>query len=255
MFKDLKLRVFSGIALFTSFIIIVFIFPVLIKPLIFILAFIMLRELYLLSGVAKPGDFAYIIIGMVNTFPLVFSQSSPSLALLIAIPLALVTIFFNRSIFIGLGQLYIVGSLILLLDLIVSDPPVGGLNFFVFFVVCVALSDIGGYFGGQIIGGKKVFERVSPNKTWAGVIVGWLLAGIFYYFLFFIGFFESYLYLFLFLGIALSSQIGDFIESYTKRYFDVKDSGQIIPGHGGALDRFDGMIFSIYFVKVFDLTF
>jgi hypothetical protein len=146
LFKDLKLRVFSGIALFTSFIIIVFIFPDLIKPLIFMLAFIMLRELYLISGVAKPGDFVYVIIGMVNTFPLVFSQSSPSLALLIAIPLALVTIFFNRSIFIGLGQLYIVGSLILLLDLIVSDPPVGRLNFFVFFVVCVALSDIGGYF-------------------------------------------------------------------------------------------------------------
>ncbi len=215
----------------------------------------MLRELYLLSGVAKPGDFVFIIIGIVNTFPLIFSQSSPILALFIAIPLALVTIFFYRSIFIGLGQLYIVGSLILLLDLIISDPPVGGLNFFVFFVVCVALSDIGGYFGGQIIGGKKVFEKVSPNKTWAGVIVGWLLAGIFYYFLFLVGFFESYLYLFLFLGIALSSQIGDFIESYTKRYFDVKDSGQIIPGHGGALDRFDGMIFSIYFVKIFDLIF
>ncbi len=255
MFKDLRPRVFSGIALFTSFIVIVFILPVLVKPLIFMLAFIMLRELYLLSGTVKAGDFVFVVIGIVNAFPLFFAQSSPSLALFIAIPLALLTIFLNGSILIGLGQLYIVGSLVLLLDLIVSDPPVGGKLFFVFFVVCVALSDIGGYFGGQIIGGKKVFARVSPNKTWAGVMVGWLLAGIFYFFLFLVGFFESYLYLFLFLGIALSSQIGDFIESYTKRYFGVKDSGQIIPGHGGVLDRFDGMIFSIYFVKMFDLIF
>ena len=50
----------------------------------------------------------------------------------------------------------------------------------------------------------------------------------------------------------MSSQIGDFIESATKRYFDVKDTGKIIPGHGGALDRFDGMIFSVYFVVIVD---
>lgn len=219
------------------------------------LAFIMLRELYLLNGKIKTGDFVFIIVGIANTFPLIFSQSNLMLAFSLAFSLALLTIFLSKSIFVGFGQLYIVSSHILLLDLIVSDPPVGGLLFFVFFVVCVALSDIGGYFGGQIIGGKKVFQRVSPNKTWAGILVGWLLAVIFYNFLFFVGFFTSYFYFFLFLGIALSSQIGDFIESYTKRYFGVKDSGQIIPGHGGALDRFDGMIFSIYFVKLFDLLF
>ena len=255
MFKDLKLRVFSGLALIATFFVIVFIFPFLIKPLIFLLTFIMLRELYLLNGSIKYGDFVFILMGIANGFPLSFSQNNIILGFLIATLLALLTGFLSRSIFIGLGQLYIVGSLMLLLNLIVSKPPIGGMLFFVFFVVCVALSDIAGYFGGQIFGGKKVFERVSPNKTWSGIISGWLLVGIFYYFLFSLGFFDSYLYLFLFLGIALSSQIGDFIESYTKRYFDVKDSGKIIPGHGGALDRFDGMIFSIYFVKMFDLLF
>ncbi len=215
----------------------------------------MLREFYLLNGSVKTTDLAFICIGIVNTFPLILSQTNLYLALLIAILLALLTIFLSRSIFIGLGQLYIVSSLILLLNLIVCDPPIGGMLFFVFFVICVALSDIAGYFGGQIIGGKKVFEKVSPNKTWSGIISGWIIVSMFFYFLFFFGFFDSYLYLFLFLGIALSSQIGDFIESYTKRFFDVKDSGRLIPGHGGALDRFDGMIFSIYFVKIFDLLF
>ena len=56
-----------------------------------------------------------------------------------------------------------------------------------------------------------------------------------------------------FLGIALSSQVGDFIESYIKRNLGVKDTDNIIPGHGGLLDRFDGLIFASFFVKIIDL--
>ena len=57
----------------------------------------------------------------------------------------------------------------------------------------------------------------------------------------------------MFLGIALSSQVGDFIESYVKRNLGVKDTGNIIPGHGGLLDRFDGLIFASFFVKIVDV--
>ena len=59
-------------------------------------------------------------------------------------------------------------------------------------------------------------------------------------------------FVFVFLGIAISSQVGDFIESYIKRNLGVKDTGKIIPGHGGLLDRFDGLIFTRFFVKVID---
>ena len=57
---------------------------------------------------------------------------------------------------------------------------------------------------------------------------------------------------FVFFGIALSSQVGDFIESYIKRNLGVKDTGNIIPGHGGLLDRFDGLICASFFVKTID---
>ena len=59
----------------------------------------------------------------------------------------------------------------------------------------------------------------------------------------------------MFLGIALSSQVGDFIESFMKRNFGVKDTGNIIPGHGGLLDRFDGLIFATFFVKIVDFIY
>ena len=147
---------------------------------------------------------------------------------------------------------YVNLSISFLLSLIASPTEIGGTVFFSFLVIAVALTDTGGYFGGRIIGGPKVLEKVSPRKTWAGVFVGWLMVIIFYYVLQLFYFFESDLYVFVFIGIALSSQVGDFIESYVKRSLGVKDSGNIIPGHGGLLDRFDGLICASFFVKIID---
>ena len=147
---------------------------------------------------------------------------------------------------------YVNLSISFLLSLITSQTEVGGISFFIVLVLAVALTDIGGYFGGRIIGGPKVLEKVSPSKTWAGIFVGWLMVTIFYYVLQLLNSFESDLFVFVFLGIALSSQLGDFIESYFKRSLGVKDTGNIIPGHGGLLDRFDGLICASVFVKIID---
>ncbi len=147
---------------------------------------------------------------------------------------------------------YVNLSISLLMSLIVSPTEIGGPGFFAILVLAVALTDIGGYFGGRAIGGPKVFEKVSPNKTWAGIFFGWLMVIIFYYALQLFNLFESALFAFVFLGIAISSQVGDFIESYVKRSLGVKDTGNIIPGHGGLLDRFDGLICASFFVKIID---
>ena len=64
-----------------------------------------------------------------------------------------------------------------------SSTEIGGESFFVVLVLVVAFADIGGYFGGRIIGGPKVFEKISPNKTWAGIFFGWIL-NLKYYILF-----------------------------------------------------------------------
>ena len=122
---------------------------------------------------------------------------------------------------------------------------------FVAWVVCLVIgTDTFGYFGGRLIGGPKFFISISPNKTWAGVLAGW--AGAFlctYFFMEFNAFTDFTLNgqtLFLFaILLSFCSQIGDLFESFMKRKCKVKDSSNIIPGHGGFLDRFDGIIVAI----------
>jgi phosphatidate cytidylyltransferase len=102
-------------------------------------------------------------------------------------------------------------------------------------------TDICAYFAGRSIGGPKLAPRISPNKTWAGLIGGILGAALFGYLL------AYWLELgapFLYIGglMAVLAQAGDLYESWVKRRAGVKDSGTILPGHGGALDRLDGLL-------------
>lgn len=106
----------------------------------------------------------------------------------------------------------------------------------------VWLTDVFAYFGGTLIGGPKLSTRISPNKTWSGAACGLIASLAFAYGL------SSHYGLdvsdMLFLTGLLSVVViaGDLFESAIKRFFDVKDSGNIIPGHGGMLDRMDGLL-------------
>jgi len=125
-------------------------------------------------------------------------------------------------------------------------------------IICVS-TDIGGYVFGNIFKGPKL-TRISPNKTYSGVIGSFLLSLIFTnLFLDFLSNVETFeftkeMFLFILL-VSLVSQIGDIIISYFKRKSKIKDTGTIIPGHGGILDRIDGMIFALPFAYVFFLNF
>ena len=113
---------------------------------------------------------------------------------------------------------------------------------FVLFI-CV-LTDIGGYVFGKLLKGPKL-TKISPNKTYSGMIGGYLLSLIFLkiYFDFYNSSVNEKWFIVTIL-ISTASQIGDIIVSYYKRLSKVKDTGKIIPGHGGLLDRIDGMIFA-----------
>ena len=132
--------------------------------------------------------------------------------------------------------------------------------FIVVFIILTCVStDVGGYVFGKIFKGPKL-TKISPNKTYAGMVGGYLLSLIFL-FIFNI-YFEQQIIpsidLFL-ITILLStvSQIGDLIVSYFKRQSKIKNTGEIIPGHGGLLDRIDGMIFAFptYYLIGFNLNF
>ena len=125
-------------------------------------------------------------------------------------------------------------------------------------IICVS-TDIGGYVFGNIFKGPKL-TKISPKKTYSGVIGSFLLSLIFTnLFLDFLSNVETFeftkeMFLFILL-VSLVSQIGDIIISYFKRKSKIKDTGTIIPGHGGILDRIDGMIFALPCAYVFFLNF
>jgi phosphatidate cytidylyltransferase len=120
----------------------------------------------------------------------------------------------------------------------------------VFVLLIVWVTDIAGYFAGRGIGGPKLWPRVSPKKTWAGAIGGFV-ASVFVA----AGFVALDLgragpMLILAAALSTVSQLGDLFESAVKRRFGVKDSSHIIPGHGGLLDRLDGFVAAIVLAAI-----
>ncbi|HBN23111.1 MAG TPA: phosphatidate cytidylyltransferase [Holosporales bacterium] len=113
-------------------------------------------------------------------------------------------------------------------------------------------TDIGAYFAGKIIGGPKLAPSISPNKTWSGAIGGTLSASTTALII------SAYLYegfnwpMVAFLVLcSILGQVGDLLESRIKRHFKIKDSGKILPGHGGLIDRLDSLLFVGIFLFIF----
>jgi len=129
--------------------------------------------------------------------------------------------------------------------------------FFLYILSICICSDLGGYIIGKTIGGKKLI-KISPNKTISGSI-GSFCFSILPLLLFYNFNPSKYLYstnnFLLCLEISLVCQLGDLFASYIKRKAKVKDTGRILPGHGGILDRVDGMIFAISFVFIYFYSF
>lgn len=113
-------------------------------------------------------------------------------------------------------------------------------------------NDVGAYFTGILFGRTKLFERISPKKSWEGSIGGATLAVIV---AIIIGYYFEGLnpieWISVSLIVVIAGTYGDLVESHFKRSIQIKDSGTIIPGHGGFLDRFDSLLIAVPFVVVF----
>ena len=122
---------------------------------------------------------------------------------------------------------------------------------FLWLIVLTWLSDIGGYIFGKLFGGPKL-TQISPNKTWAGVI-GSIILSQFAFLIFFLN--SDYKFnitiIFMQLFLSIIGQFGDILMSYIKRKNNKKDTSNFIPGHGGFLDRVDGLIWVIIFGNLF----
>jgi phosphatidate cytidylyltransferase len=138
-----------------------------------------------------------------------------------------------------------IASVLLRLD------PVKGFAALMFVLVIVWVTDSGGYFAGRGIGGPKLWPSVSPKKTWAGAVGGFVasLAVACGFAAFDLG--RTVPLLLAAAVLSVASQLGDLFESAVKRRFGVKDSSHIIPGHGGLMDRLDGFVAAVVLAAVF----
>ncbi|MDF1855803.1 phosphatidate cytidylyltransferase [Pseudooceanicola sp.] len=116
-----------------------------------------------------------------------------------------------------------------------------GFTWMLWLVTVVVVTDVAGYFAGRMIGGPKFWPRISPKKTWSGTAAGWIAAAI-------VGVIFGMVtgsglgLAGVSIAVSMASQLGDIAESAVKRRAGVKDSSALIPGHGGLMDRFDGML-------------
>ena len=154
-----------------------------------------------------------------------------------------------------LGFLFLIFSFVTIYELRFANYIIGKdyMWILIILIVCVA-TDVGGYIFGKIFKGPKL-TKFSPNKTYAGMFGGYILSLIALSFSF--QYFKLELsieWLLFTLLVSSVSQLGDIIISYFKRLSKIKDTGKIIPGHGGLLDRVDGMIFAFPFAYIIILT-
>lgn len=153
----------------------------------------------------------------------------------------------------GLGVPYVGLGVVGLLWL--RDAPSAGLGLFLFLMLAVWACDIGAYAAGRSIGGPKLAPRISPKKTWAGLIGGTIAAALVGAAVAMGADARSVVAALLLGGlVAVVSQGGDLFESALKRRYNVKDSSRLIPGHGGLLDRIDGLLVAAPVLALFHAT-
>ena len=199
--------------------------------------------------VANRSDVPVTVVGYAALliFVLLWLISTPNIAALFAggmiLLLCAIQFVWKRRFWVGLGLIYAILPFIALVCLRGSE--IDGLHAILLVFGCVWGADTFAYFVGRKIGGPKFAPAISPNKTWSGFIGG--LAGsvlVTAIICLSLGHGFGAISVFLALVLGTVSSIGDLFESWIKRSFDRKDSGWIIPGHGGLLDRVDGLIFA-----------
>jgi phosphatidate cytidylyltransferase len=159
----------------------------------------------------------------------------------------------GRGAWVSAGLIY-AGSLIVA-PLAIRHHPQWGFAGILFLFAVVWGTDILGYLVGRTIGGPKLWPRISPKKTWSGAVAGTCFAMLVgWAFAWALGLDDALRLALLGLVLSVAAQAGDLFESSVKRRFGAKDSGQIIPGHGGLMDRLDGFLVAATVAAVYGVS-
>ena len=271
MVKDFQLRFFSSIFLFIPLFLLFsknnFIFLLVIQLLLSLSLweffrlksfkdYLKKKKFNILLSRHKISGLDFVIIFKVNLLLLLtFFYSNYILVFVILI------FFFSYSYLIFkfdfekiLGQVYCSAPFFILVNLRYDNNYEQFLFFIFFFTI---LTDVFSFFLGKIFKGKKIYPSISAGKTVSGTIGGIFIPCILSLFMF-INLKDPYLVVFSSIFFSMIVQLGDVLESYFKRLCNVKDSGNLIPGHGGVLDRFDGLfllIMVVFILKILNFNF
>jgi phosphatidate cytidylyltransferase len=194
-----------------------------------------------------PGGFREAMLVSGAAIVAAWFMASPEwafrVAILAIVVLGLAQFVLNRSLWASIGLTY--AALPFLSMALLRGDTIEGLHAILFVFACVFAADTFAYFVGRAVGGPKLAPKISPNKTWSGFLGG--IAGsalVAYLVMAVVGYRPDLGLETAAILVSCVSQLGDLFESWIKRRFGKKDSGSIIPGHGGLLDRIDGLIFA-----------
>jgi phosphatidate cytidylyltransferase len=246
---EIRLRVVSAVVLAPAFLFVVYLGGAAYAAMIAMMAATGLYEWLRLVDAEAPLPDRICMYGALVLALLLTAAGLSSLSILVMM-MASVALYAHRSnvnptpsFWFAMGLPYMAGGGIALIYL--RMMPVAGFTITAYLLAVVWGMDIGAYFVGRLIGGPKLAPEISPNKTWSGFIGGTILAVILAAVILPKDDMRSFLAaLVLAVFLAAAAQAGDLFKSYFKRRAGVKNSGDLIPGHGGVLDRIDGLVFA-----------
>lgn len=234
---DLRQRMVSGLLLALLGIVCVRLGGVWFLALCTLACGLMLWELAVMLGAPRGPAVVCFLLGAGAMLAARWTEGAVEIAMLVVVG-AVVALMARRDR--AVAFVYALAILLAADGLIDFRDDYGGTWLFWMIFVVVA-TDIAGYFAGRTIGGRKFWPSVSPKKTWAGIIAGWVAAALIG--VLFLTFTSAGRDLpWISAAISFASQLGDISESAIKRRAGVKDSSNLIPGHGGLMDRFDGLL-------------
>ena len=253
--KEVVIRSITGSIFVTLIVLGVTIYPQLGVGLFSVFGVIGVFEIYSMSlGLNQSSKWPFVIVGLLLGLVSMMQamQLKEAMYLAITVPaLAAVPVVFSKDEdkaltlgMTGLSLLYVAIPTFILIDLLVN--PIGEAPYLLIMLILIWTNDTMAFVTGKLFGKHKIVPNISPKKSWEGTIGGALFAGG-------MGLLLSYFFmddiqpLFFLLGMltGLMAFVGDLLESVLKRNFGVKDSGNVLPGHGGILDRMDATYFSV----------
>lgn len=244
-FSDLATRVATGVVIAAVGLTAVWAGGWWFTALVAVLVAALVWELVRMLGGGAGGGLA---LGAMAAVAILATKLAPlpvALALVLAVPaLAMAMLDRNRRLFVGMIAIILLAGFGL-----IFHRDSFGLIWMLWLVLLVAATDILGYFAGRIVGGPKFWPRISPKKTWSGTVAGWIGAGLIgWAFMAQTGVGMELIWISV--ALSLASQMGDIAESALKRHVGVKDSSNLLPGHGGVYDRFDGLLGAAFLLVI-----